>query len=70
MDTSEGRGATRFKKKRASRYCDAPVASGLAPPAFTAPCRNQTVDSTIHKARDMPSPFEPELSNLSVDSDA
>src|SRR5262245_48385872 len=64
------RDAQRDSKKRAPRYCDAPVASGLAPPAFTAPCRNQTVYSTVHKARDMPSPFQPELSNLSVEGAA
>src|SRR5262249_49926564 len=31
----------RVQNKRAPRYCGPPLPTGLAPPAFTAPCRNQ-----------------------------
>ena len=70
LTDGDKRGMRRNEIQKGHRVIAMPRSLRSGSPAFTAPCRNQTVDSTIHKARDMPSPFQPELSNLLVDRDA
>ena len=45
------------QNKRAPRICGALLLTGLAPPAFTAPCRNQTGDLPRYIASGMPANF-------------
>jgi len=38
-------------KQKGTALCGAPLHTGLAPPAFTAPCRNQTSVATPNRNR-------------------
>jgi hypothetical protein len=47
LSTLCGQTETKLYKQKGTAMCGAPLHTGLAPPAFTAPCRNQTSVATI-----------------------